>query len=101
MEKITGNTKDEFQRVNSYLDANHKLITLLLEDSMINQLLLEQDIVDRKSIALFGVKKNSEILGTNQGAVNNNYARSSQNFYDRKYSEVVNQSELKNSKLKL
>ena len=58
MEKITANTKDEFQRVNSYLDANHKLITLLLEDSMINQLLLEQDIIDRKSIALFGVKKN-------------------------------------------
>ena len=36
LERITGNTKDEFQRVNSYLDANHKLITLLLEDSMIN-----------------------------------------------------------------
>ena len=47
-------------------------------------------MVDRKSIGLFGVKKNSDILGTNQGAVNNNYSKSSQNFYDKKYSDVVN-----------
>ena len=38
---MTSTTKDEFMRVNAYLDTNHKLINLLLEDSMINQLLLE------------------------------------------------------------
>jgi hypothetical protein len=38
---LTGSTKDEFKRVNSYLDINHKMITLLLEDNMINHLLLE------------------------------------------------------------
>lgn len=34
-------TKDEFIRVNSYIDVNFKLIKLLMEDSMINHLLLE------------------------------------------------------------
>mgnify|MGYP006097141201 FL=1 len=32
---------------------------------MITQLLLEQDILDRKQIGLFGTKKNSQIMGSN------------------------------------
>ena len=40
-------------------------------------MLQEQDLLDRKQIGLFGVKKNSEILGTNQGAMDNNYVRHS------------------------
>lgn len=36
--------------------------------------MLDQDIKDRRQIGLFGQKKNSEILGTNQGAYSNNYA---------------------------
>jgi hypothetical protein len=39
---------------------------------MITQLLLEQDILDRKQIGLFGTKKNSQIMGVNQGAMSSN-----------------------------
>ena len=58
---------------------------------MLMQLVIEQDVNDRQQIGLFGVKKNSEILGVNQSAVDNNYkkgpvstpqAQTSQNLWD-------------------
>jgi hypothetical protein len=45
---LSDSTKEEFSRVNAYIDINFKMIQMLLEDSMINHLLLEQDIIDRK-----------------------------------------------------
>lgn len=38
-------------------------------------MLAEQDLRDREQIGLFGVKKNSEIMGVNQHAVSNNLDR--------------------------
>mmetsp|Transcript_1290 Transcript_1290/g.1585 ORF Transcript_1290/g.1585 Transcript_1290/m.1585 type:complete len:205 (-) Transcript_1290:2379-2993(-) len=77
LESLNEEIEYEFKRINSYIDINQTLMQVLLEDSMINQMLIEQDMVDRKSIAMFGLKKNSEVLGTNQGAMGNHYKRSS------------------------
>ena len=72
-------------------------------------MLVEQDLLDRKQIGLFGVKKNSEILGTNQGAMDNNFIRrsgsiqgTSRGEWDLKdkelsYKEVMQQNPLQNS----
>ena len=65
----------EFKRVNSCLKFTMKILQLVLEDSMISQLLQEQEIEDRKQIGLFGMKKNSEIMGVNQGALTNAFNR--------------------------
>ena len=62
-------------RDSSYIDSNQKLIQLLMEDNMMGQLMLQQDLQDRKQLGLFGLKKNSEILGVNQGAMMNNYSK--------------------------
>ena len=40
------------------METNTKLVQLLLEDMMLNQMMQEQDILDRKQIGLFGIKKN-------------------------------------------
>lgn len=42
---------------------------------MLTQLLLEQDLQDRKQIGLFGTKTNSQIMNNNQGAMTNNYKK--------------------------
>lgn len=39
---------------------------------MLGQMLLEQDALDKKQIGLFAVKRNQQILGTNQYAIQNN-----------------------------
>jgi len=44
--------------VNAYIDASHQLLKTLLEDSMLMQMMQEQDIIDRKQINLVGIKKN-------------------------------------------
>ena len=41
-------TKKEFKRVNSLIDALVKLTKTLLEDSMLMQMMQEQDLIDRK-----------------------------------------------------
>lgn len=65
----------EFRRLNTYMYQTQQLLNLLLEDQMIMQMLEEQDVRDREQIGLFGVKKNSEILGVNQHAMQNNIER--------------------------
>ena len=47
---------------------------LIVDDLQLNQMIEEQDLIDRKQIGLFGTKKNQQILGTNQYAMSNNYA---------------------------
>jgi hypothetical protein len=49
---------------------------ILHEDQMLAQMMAEQDLIDRKSISLMGYKKNQQILGTNQYAMQNNYMKS-------------------------
>lgn len=75
MDSLYNMSDYEFKRVNSCLKFTMKILQLILEDSMISQLLQEQEIEDRKQIGLFGMKKNSEILGVNQGALTNAYDR--------------------------
>ena len=75
MDSLYNMSEYEFKRVNSCLKFNSKILQLILEDSMINQLIQEQEIEDRKQIGLFGMKKNSEIMGVNQGALTNAYNR--------------------------
>lgn len=43
---------------------------------MLQQLIEEQDVKDRQHIGMFGVKKNSEILGMNQAGASNNVSKS-------------------------
>ena len=52
-------------------NKNRQLINGMLQSSMIDQLLLEQDSEDRKAMGLIGHETNQNILGTNQGALNN------------------------------
>ena len=68
-------TEYEFRRINSVIFSNQQMINCLLEDQQLMQLMQEQDVLDRQSIGLFGVKKNQEILGTNQNAMTNNYPK--------------------------
>ena len=75
MDSLYNMSDYEFKRINSCLKFNSKILQLILEDSMINQLIQEQEIEDRKQIGLFGMKKNSEIMGVNQGALTNAYNR--------------------------
>ena len=56
---------------------------------MLAQMLGEQDLIDRKQISLMGYKKNQQILGTNQYAMQNNFTKSpttknseQKNFWD-------------------
>lgn len=45
---------------------------------MLMHMLQEQDIEDRKNIALFGTKTNQQIMGKNQYAMTNNLANADQ-----------------------
>jgi hypothetical protein len=74
-QQSNSSTEAEFLRLNALAEINQKLIALLVDDCMLNQLLLEQDIEDRKQLGVFGAKQNQDILGTNQGAINNNFTR--------------------------
>jgi len=61
MQKISSDEdkiKFELQRFNSILANQGQLTSLLAEDQMLAQLLQEQDTLDKKQIALFGLKKN-------------------------------------------
>lgn len=45
---MKGDAEHEFRRINLWMESSQKLVQMLMEDQMINQLLLEQDILDRK-----------------------------------------------------
>ena len=45
---------------------------------MLMQLIQEQDVYDRENIGLFGVRKNQELVGVNQGAMSNIFDRRKQ-----------------------
>lgn len=75
MDRISGNdqlTKSELKRINAILKNNGLLLNLMLQDQMLMQLLEEQDVLDRKQMNLFGLKKNQQIIGTNQYGASNN-----------------------------
>ena len=91
--------KDDFKRLNSYVHLNTKLFKILIEDSMISQMMAEADAIDRKKIGLFGMKKNADILGTNQGAMNNNYERRSCSFQTNRNMTEESQWDMKNKDL--
>ena len=67
----------------------------------------EQDLIDKKNISLMGYKKNQQILGTNQYAMQNNFTKSitvknsdTKKFWDlrnkdKEYNEVVNHATVK------
>lgn len=67
----------EFRRTNSCLAALEGQIGSLVQDSILVQMLQEQELIDRKQIALFGVKTNHQILGKNHHAMTNNLTPSS------------------------
>lgn len=46
--EYTSHTAEELRRVNDLLDRHHKIVNLLAEDSMLMQMLQEQDLIDRK-----------------------------------------------------
>ena len=62
----------EFQRINSLIERQKDLFNVICEDSMLMQMMQEQDILDRKQIGLFGLKKNQQIMGKNQYSMTNN-----------------------------
>lgn len=73
--KITSDdvrTKYELRRLNALIANISETTDLLAEDQMLNQLIQEQEALDKKQTALFGLKKHSQILGTNQYAMQNN-----------------------------
>mmetsp|Transcript_42476 Transcript_42476/g.65134 ORF Transcript_42476/g.65134 Transcript_42476/m.65134 type:complete len:109 (-) Transcript_42476:2220-2546(-) len=48
----------EFKRINTFLEKSLRILRYLVEDSILNQMLTEQDSLDRKQLNLFGLKKN-------------------------------------------
>ena len=72
LKSLDQDTQFEFRRINLLLSKMQAAIGLLSENAMIGQLLQEQDLLDRKQIALMGLKTTQEILGKNQHAVENN-----------------------------
>ena len=99
LDGLQGRVKDDFKRLNSYVDLNTKLFKILIEDSMISQMMAEADCIDRKKIGLFGLKKNSEILGTNQGAMGNNFERRSCSFQTNRNVAEESQWDMKSKDL--
>jgi len=64
--------KYEFKRINSLIQKILRTVRYQIEDLMLNQMLTEQESIDRKQLNLFGIKKNQQILGKNQYALTNN-----------------------------
>ena len=61
IDALKGQEKDttyELQRLNLLTNKLSEGMQMLSQDSMIMQLIQEQDIIDRKQIGLFGLKKN-------------------------------------------
>ena len=61
IDTLKGQEKDttyELQRLNLLTNKLSEGMQMLSQDSMIMQLIQEQDIIDRKQIGLFGLKKN-------------------------------------------
>ena len=83
LQGLDTNIKYEFSRINSLLARSIEGIKLLMEDQMIMQMMQEQEIIDRKQISLLGLKRNQQILGTNQYAMQNHLSTSvDHNFWN-------------------
>jgi hypothetical protein len=94
----TARTSIEMQRVNSLLESQRKILNLLAEDSMLMQMLQEQDLIDRKQIGLFGTKKNQQILGKNQYAMQNNLSNGEST--DKQFWELRNKNKKYSKRVK-
>ena len=54
LKDLGANTNFEFQRINSLLGKIEACLGHMMEDQMLNQLITEQDLIDRKQMGLFG-----------------------------------------------
>ena len=94
----TARTSVEMQRVNSLLESQRQILNQLAEDSMLMQMLQEQDLIDRKQIGLFGTKKNQQILGKNQYAMQNNLSNGEST--DKQFWELRNKNKKYSKRVK-